>query len=156
MVCPNCGKTVTDDSMQFCPSCGFSFTQQPNQQYQPSQYGPQPYGQPGYPRKSGAIAVILSFFFAGLGQLYVGKIKRGIAFIVTFVILSVFSSVLTLNIDYNDINAVRGLLADGTFIIVILVSLGFWAYNIYDAYRQARKYNDASMRNDLARFLKGF
>jgi hypothetical protein len=91
-----------------------------------------------------------------VGQLYVGKIKRGVAFIVTFVLLSVFSSVLTLNIDPTDVNAVRGLLSNWTFIIVALVSVGFWLFNLVDAYRQARKYNDAVMRNDLPRFLKAF
>lgn len=142
--------------MQFCPACGFSFTQQMNQPYAPNQYGPQTYGYPGYPRKSTAIALILSFFFAGLGQLYVGKIKRGIAFIVTFIVLSVLSSVITLDVNYNDIDALNNLVTSPTFIAIMLVSLGFWAYNMFDAYRQARKYNDASVRNDLARFLKEF
>ncbi len=140
----------------FCPACGFSFTQQPNHPYPPVPYGQQQYGQPGYPHKSTAIALILSFFFAGLGQLYVGKIKRGIAFILAFVLLSVLSSVLTLNIEYNDVEAIRGLLSNGAFIAIMLVSLGFWLYNMYDAYRQARKFNDASVRNDLARFLRQF
>lgn len=88
--------------------------------------------------------------------MYVGKIKRGIAFILAFVLLSVLSSVLTLNIEYNDVEAIRGLLSNGAFIAIMLVSLGFWLYNMYDAYRQARKFNDASVRNDLARFLRQF
>ena len=160
MVCPNCGKTVTDDTMQFCPTCGFSFTQQTNRPYPPNQYGPPPYGYRPYPRKSAGIAVLLSFFFAGLGQLYVGKIKRGIAYIVTFIVLSVISTVITTvlakTMDYSDVASVNALIGNPTFIIISLVSLGFWLYNIYDAYRMAVKCNEASMRNDLARFQKEF
>ena len=156
MVCPNCGRTVTDPTMQFCPACGFSFVQQPNQPYPPNQYGPQPYGYQKPLRKSAAIAVILSFLIPGVGQLYVGKIKRGIAYIVTAIVLSVISSVITTSIDVNDINAVNDLVVSPAFIILALVSLGFWLFNMYDAYRVTKQYNEASMRNDLARFLKEF
>jgi TM2 domain-containing membrane protein YozV len=156
MVCPSCGKTVADESMQFCPACGYSFTNQPPQPYPPSPYGPQPYGQPAYPQKSVIIALILSFFIPGLGQLYIGKIKRGVAFIVTAVIISVFSSLLTMNIDYNDVEALKDLFTNPAFIAVMLASFGLWAFNMFDAYRQTKKYNDASMRNDLARFRKSF
>ena len=156
MVCPNCGKTVPDDTMQFCPACGFSFTQQPNQPYTSNQYGPQPYGYRGYARKSGAIALILSFFFAGLGQLYVGKIVRGIIYIVIYISLSAVSFMLTMSVDYSDIDALNNLVSNPLFIVITLASLGFWVYNMFDAYRLAKKYNDASMRNDLATFKKGF
>ena len=160
MVCPNCGRTVPDGTMLFCPSCGYSFTQQPNQPYAPNPYGPQPYGYRGYQRKSVAIAVILSFFFAGLGQLYVDKLKRGVSFIVTFIVLSIVSTVITTvianSIDYSDVSSLNSLFSNPAFLIITLVSLGFWLYNIYDAYRLAVKYNEASMRNDLARFRKEF
>jgi TM2 domain-containing membrane protein YozV len=142
--------------MQFCPACGFSFNQQPNQPYTTNQYGPQPYGPPAYPRKSVAVALVLSFFFAGLGQLYVGKILRGVVYIIIFVGLSAASFALTMNIDYNDLNAINNLVSSPLFIGVTLASLGLWAFNMYDAYRLAKKYNDASMRNDLPRFMKGF
>ena len=156
MVCPNCGKTVTDDTMVFCPACGFSFTQQPNQSYPSNQYGPQPYGYRAAPQKSAGIAFILSFIIPGVGQMYVGKIKRGIAYLVTYVVLSIISSLITMRLDYNDIQAVKDLIVSPLFIGIILVSLGFWAFNIYDAYRLAKKYNEASRHNDLARFLKEF
>jgi hypothetical protein len=160
MVCPNCGRTVPDDTMQFCPSCGFSFTQQPNQPYAPNPFGPQSYGYQGYQRKSVAIAVLLSFFFAGLGQLYVDKTKRAVSFIVTFIVLSIVSTVITTvivkSIDYSDVSSLNSLFSNPAFLIITLVSLAFWLYNIYDAYRLAVKYNEASMRNDLARFRKEF
>jgi TM2 domain-containing membrane protein YozV len=127
----------------------------------PSHYGTPPTGYLAYPRrKSVAIAVLLSFFFAGLGQLYVAKIKRGVAFIVSFIVLSVVSSVITTaiakSINYTDVEAVRNLVSNPAFIAITLVSLGFWVFNMYDAYRMANKYNEASMRGDLARFEKEF
>jgi TM2 domain-containing membrane protein YozV len=142
--------------MQFCPACGFSFTQQPNQPYAQNQYGPQPYGPQPYQHKSAAIALILSVLIPGLGQFYVGKIKRGIAFIATFVILTVMSTALTMSIDYSDINAIKDLIGNPAYIIISLVSFGFWLFNLFDAYRQTKKYNEASVRNDLPRFLKEF
>ena len=142
--------------MQFCPACGFSFTQQPNQPYTSNQYGPQPYGYPQHPRKSVAVALILSFFFAGIGQIYVGKVLRGIVYLAIYAALYAASFAMTLNLDYTDIDALRNLISSPGFIIVTLASLGFWAFNMFDAYRLAKKYNEASMRNDLATFMKGF
>ena len=160
MVCPNCGKTVPDDSMQFCPACGFSFNQQPNQSYAQSPYGPQPYGYQAPPHKSPGIAVLLSFFIPGLGQLYVSKLKRGISLIVTVIVLSVVSSVVTSvvakSLDFNDPNSVNNLVTNPAFIAITLVSLGLWLFGMYDAYRMAKKYNEAVAHNDLARFQKEF
>ena len=81
---------------------------------------------------------------------------RGIAYLVTYVILSIISSLITISIDYNDIQSVKDLGVSPLFIGIMLVSLGLWVFNIYDAYRLAKKYNEASRRNDLARFLKEF
>jgi len=156
MVCPNCGKTVTDDTMQFCPACGFSFNQQTYQPKAPNQYGPQPYGPPAYPRKSGVIALILSLFIPGLGQLYVNKILRGVVYLVLYFGLSAASLALTMNVDYTDINALNNLISSPPFIVVSLASVGIWMFSMFDAYRLAKKYNEASMRNDLARFKKDF
>jgi hypothetical protein len=156
MVCPNCGRTVTDETMQFCPSCGFSFTQQPNQPYAPNLYGQQPYGYRGYPRKSVAIAFILSFLIPGVGLLYIGKIPRGILYLIVLVALSAISYALTANIDVNDLDQLNRLTSDPEFIGVSLASIGVWAFGLYDTYRLTNKYNEASMRNDLGRFRKEF
>jgi hypothetical protein len=142
--------------MQFCPACGYTFTQQPNQTYGPNQYGPQPYGPPASPRKSMAIAFLLSFLIPGVGQLYVGKIPRGIVYIIILVALSAASFALTMNIDVNDIASINKVATDPWFIGVTLASLGVWAFNLYDIYRLVNKYNEAGMRNDLPRFLKEF
>jgi TM2 domain-containing membrane protein YozV len=159
MVCPSCGRTVTDPSMGFCPACGYSFAQQPSQPYQsyaPYQYGPQPYARPDYPRKSMVIAFLLSFLVPGVGQLYVGKVLRGIVYILTLIALAAASFVLTMNVDVNDVASINRAATDPLFILVTLASLGVWAFSLYDTYRLVNKYNEASMRNDLPRFLKDF
>jgi hypothetical protein len=109
-----------------------------------------------YPHKSVAIAFVLSFLIPGIGQIYVGKIKRGIVYILLLIILYAATSALTMNIDVNDVASVTKLISDPWFIGVTVASLGVWAFNLYDAFSQATKYNEASMRNDLARFLKKF
>ena len=63
---------------------------------------------------------------------------------------------LTMSVDYSNIDALNNLVSNPLFIIITLASLGFWVYNMFDAYRLVNKYNDASMRNDLATFKKKF
>jgi TM2 domain-containing membrane protein YozV len=144
--------------MGFCPACGYSLAQQPNQPYASNQYqyGPQPYGQPTYLRKSMVIAFLLSFLVPGVGQLYVGKIPRGIVYIVILVALATASFMLTMNVDVNDVASINRVATDPLFIGVTLASFGVWAFSLYDTYRLVNKYNEASMRNDLPRFLKEF
>lgn len=156
MVCPSCGRTVSDPTMGFCPACGYSFPQQPSQPNPSYQYGAQPYGPAAYPRKSMAIAVLLSFLIPGVGQLYVGKVPRGVLYLLVLVALTAASFVLTMNVDVNDVASINRAATDPLFIGVTLASLGMWAFSLYDTYRLVNKYNEASMRNDLPRFLKDF
>lgn len=66
-------------------------------------------------RKSSGIAVVLSFFIPGLGQIYNGQIGKGILFII-----------------------LSGILVLLMFVIIgIPLYLIFWVYNLYDAYRTA-------------------
>ena len=78
----------------------------------------------------------------------------------TFIVLSVISSVITSviakAIDFTDRNSINTLVTNPAFIAISLVSVGFWIFGMYDAYRMAKKYNEAVMHNDLARFQKEF
>ncbi|EQD29224.1 TM2 domain containing protein [mine drainage metagenome] len=65
--------------------------------------------------KSSGVAVVLSFFIPGLGQIYVGKIGFGILLI----ILGAISYALSF------------------FLIGIPFALLIWIYSMYDAYRTA-------------------
>jgi TM2 domain-containing membrane protein YozV len=67
-------------------------------------------------------AVVLSVIFPGLGQIYIGEKRRGIAFIVA------------------------GLILLGTFLIEIGLILYpiFLLINIFDAYRSAKRIKDVN------------
>lgn len=70
-------------------------------------------------RKSEGIAAVLSFVFVGLGQIYNGQIGKGILFVIIGIIL-VFTMI---------------------FLIGFILYPLFWIYNIYDAYRTAKRIN---------------
>jgi TM2 domain-containing membrane protein YozV len=72
------------------------------------------------PTKNPGVAVVLSFFIPGLGQIYNGQIMKGIIFII---LASIFGFLTVVLIGY------------------ILYPL-FWVYNLYDAYNTAREINE--------------
>lgn len=72
------------------------------------------------PKKNPGVAVLLSFFIPGLGQIYNGQIMKGIVFII---LASIFGFLTVVLIGY------------------ILYPL-FWIYNLYDAYNTAREINE--------------
>ncbi len=141
MYCPNCGTQIPDDSI-FCTSCGTristaasaaasptastpsSYTPPATTGMPPTQAAPQP-GYVNLPRKDPAIAAILSFFLSGLGQMYVGKVGRGLAILVVQIIL---------------------------FFTIIGIIIGFfiWIWAIYDAYKLAERYNYFVQQNGRA------
>ncbi len=71
------------------------------------------------PRKDPAIAAILSFFITGLGQIYAGKVGKGIGLLVG-VIVCIFLAFL---------------------LIPFFIAIGLWIYSIIDAYKTAERYN---------------
>jgi len=79
-------------------------------------------------RKNPGVAAILSFFWAGLGQIYNGQLAKGIGFIVLYA----FS------------------------VLLIFVLIGFiiapivWIIGIWDAYSTAKSYNERQLQNEMA------
>jgi TM2 domain-containing membrane protein YozV len=122
--CPKCGKEVTED-MNVCPYCGNplrigtvyqpTYQQPPYQTQQPST---------NYGTKSPGIGALLSFIIPGAGQLYAGRITRGLLF-------------LFLGIPFAVIVAVFFF----WLIFPIFLPFAFWVYNIYDAYQLCLEYN---------------
>ena len=139
MYCPNCGTETAPDS-EFCQKCGTNLNDgtkqacaQPNITY-------------ALPLKSTGIAAVLSFLFAGLGQVYVGKIARGIIFVCIGTCAGILSSILILSgiaIDANgEFNGfIMAYIAAG--IIILVAYLAFWIWQIFDAHKLANQYNDA-------------
>ena len=124
-VCPNCGATIPADAV-FCPNCGAKLapTPVPAQPVPPPAPTPQPAYQPGSQpapqavqpvnKKEPILALILSFIIPGLGQIYVGNVKKGIIFLIIAVILYIFTG---------------------------LIGIIFAIYTMYDAYKMAEIYN---------------
>jgi len=73
--------------------------------------------------KSAGIAVLLSFFITGLGQLYNHEISKGIIFLIVGILLNILSFL--------------------TGFILCVVLVPFWIYGMYDAYSRANHYNQA-------------
>lgn len=90
----------------------------------PASYQPQPAHPPSGPPvfyKNPAVAVVLSFFWAGLGQLYNGQIAKGIIFLTVY-----------------------GLCALSCYIIIGFVTTPIvWIIGMVDAYSSATRINQS-------------
>ena len=120
VICPNCGKNTPEG--KFCESCGASVQttqtfQQPVAQ-QPVYAAQQP-AAAMMQKKSAGVAVILSFFLPGLGQIYNGQIGKGIILIILSVVFWLLSSIVI-----------------GIPLYIIL-----WIYGMYNAYSTANQIN---------------
>lgn len=71
------------------------------------------------PPKNPGVSAVLSFFFTGLGQIYNGQLAKGLTFIAIAVLNVLLAFVL----------------------IGFLTGPVFWIYGMYDAYRNAERFN---------------
>lgn len=108
--CRNCGTRMGANS-ELCPDCG---TQQTRAE-PPSSRGKS---------KSPGLAALLSFLITGTGQIYLGRVGRGLAFLFGGIALSIF---------LGAIDPALSLLA----LLVALVSIG-------DAYALGKRINRTS------------
>ena len=124
--CPKCGKLVVEIA-NFCPNCGASLAQQ-TQPQQPQPLRPTfiPYVPPRQVvgAKNIWLATLLSFIITGSGQMYVGHVRRGLGILF-------FGIVLVLLLPEN----------------LLPLAVIYLIWNIYDAYRLAKKHNQELMRN---------
>lgn len=139
MYCPNCGTETAPDS-EFCQKCGTNLNEVAKQACAP------PNVTYALPLKSTGIAAVLSFLFTGLGQVYVGKIARGIIFVCVGACVGVLSTLLIFSgivIDSNMemIEYTMSYIAAGS--VIIIAYLAFWIWQIFDAHKLANQYNDA-------------
>jgi signal peptidase I len=77
------------------------------------------------------LAVVLSSFLAGIGQIYAGRKWRGIILILTVVALICFSiwSILSPKCDI--------LVSAGIYVAILII----WTWNLFDAHKCSRKAN---------------
>jgi TM2 domain-containing membrane protein YozV len=136
MYCGRCGNEMKDDQ-QFCDKCGQKLGEMKNPQYQIY-----------VKEKSAGVAAVLSFFIAGLGQLYVGKIQRGVIILIVYIMLGILSYALlfTMVTDIFNITEDTFSIDTGVFAVILLlgvISFIIWIWNIFDAYKLANEYNDS-------------
>lgn len=122
------------------------------QQYQqPPQYGPPQYQPAQYygKEKEGVLALVLSLIVPGLGQIYCGKILRGLMILILLPIayigimmLVVFGAMGGGMMNGND----SVFYFSGIMLVVWIVGLIIWIWQIVDAYRLAERYNEELRR----------
>ncbi|MCJ7638298.1 MAG: hypothetical protein MUO70_00185 [Euryarchaeota archaeon] len=77
-------------------------------------------------RKNPGVAAVLSFFWAGLGQIYNGQLAKGIGFMVLYA----FSVLLI-------------------FVLIgLLLAPIVWLIGMWDAYHTAQQYNERQLQNE--------
>lgn len=138
--CSKCGFQIGIAGAGFCPICGTNLmttasstlTIQPV--YVPPLFAPDPQGVYYLPQmivplrlKSTTIAAVLSLFFAGTGQIYTGRAARG---------LGIMALLSLIGFAGYSVYRLLGLL------LVIPYILGIFAWQVYDAYSLAKKYNE--------------
>jgi TM2 domain-containing membrane protein YozV len=77
-------------------------------------------------RKNPGVAAVLSFFWAGLGQIYNGQLAKGLLFMVAYAFCVLLIFVL---------------------IGIILVPI-LWIIGMIDAYTTAQRYNETQQQNE--------
>lgn len=107
--CPNCGMKVEMDTA-FCPQCGYKFVK--DNMESPTKFcqscgkkininaevcpycGVRVANVTSYAEKNVLLSAILSIIFPGLGQIYLGLNKKGISFIIAYIISAILIMLL--------------------------------------------------------------
>ena len=123
--CESCGARIREGD-KFCEQCGAIV---PGPAGVPQ--APGSFGEVAHPPKNPTLALVLSFFFSGLGQIYNGDTLKGVA--IYFGTLS------------------------GAFLFIV-PGIIVWIYGIYDAYTTAKKMNEGTVpyKETNTRFMIGF
>jgi hypothetical protein len=90
--------------------------------------------------KSSGLAAVLSFFWCGLGHVYIGRIGTGIILMLGYLVMLYFGFGLALG----------GVLfqTGGAFLlglIFLLIALVLWIFGMVDAYRTAERRNQQEL-----------
>lgn len=106
--------------------------------------------------KSSGVAIVLSFFWTGLGQLYAGRIPRGLMMMAATPLVWLLSFVGgcgtlgTMLIAAHETDASNA--ASGGAMSMLLAALGFgwWVWGMFDARSLCARHNDGLLKSNLA------
>jgi RNA polymerase subunit RPABC4/transcription elongation factor Spt4/TM2 domain-containing membrane protein YozV len=76
------------------------------------------------------LAIFVGIFLMGFGQIYAGRVGKGLGFLVAGLFLDIVSTLLILSWSY---------LVGG--ILISIVSFAIWLWQIFDARESVREYN---------------
>lgn len=96
---------------------------------------------------SPGVAAVLSFLFIGLGQIYCGRLGKGIALMFSGFVIGMFAVFGGALFGWRATGTVSGV--QGGEAVGYLVILGFWIFNIFDAYATASNDNGSAADLDL-------
>ena len=103
--------------MNICPHCGNSLKVMPEQREIDG-------SRVAIGTKNSGLAAVLSLIIPGLGQMYAGRIGRGLLFLFIVVPMTVIIAMFFF-----------------WLFVPLFLPLGFWIWNIYDAYNICNAYN---------------
>lgn len=115
MYCTKCG-SYNENGSRFCSSCGQPLDGAMTGSFNRVQVF----------QKSMGIAILLSLFIPGAGQMYTGKVARGLIVLVLSIVFLM------------------------TYILAI-VSLVLWIYSLVDSYNLVKSWNEQLDRNPYTR-----
>lgn len=116
----------------------YSYYQNPPYQYQP--------GAPRVEKKEPVVTVLLSFLLPGLGQIYAGKLGRGLIVMVVYFLLTILFTLVFLAMGlWGGIGSWSWMPSSEAFFAWMAVSsivlLVYYIWQIYDAYKCAMAFN---------------
>ncbi|MCL2785954.1 MAG: hypothetical protein FWD81_01855 [Methanomassiliicoccaceae archaeon] len=117
MFCSRCGNEV--ENQAFCDKCGNRIDGADGGATQQTQQRQEVYRRD----KSDGLAAVLSLLIPGAGQIYVGKIGRGIGLLVLAIVIASLALLFF------------------WLIVPLIFYVIFWIWNIFDAYNLAKEYN---------------
>jgi TM2 domain-containing membrane protein YozV len=132
--CKNCG-TQYSEGTKFCSNCGAALE---------GAVVAAPVAAVAVSKKDAGVAALLAglvgLFLFGIGHFYVGKIGRGVVFLVVGIIVKIGLAFFWLA-GMVELMFVGAGAAFGLLILIALLNLGLWIWQIYDAYALAKRYN---------------
>jgi len=121
--CSNCGAPTTPLT-ELCVKCGARVVGRAHQATQKEMKGNKSVG------IATCLAIFVGLFLFGFGQIYAGRVGKGLAFLFAGLIIDITATLLILSWSF---------LVGG--ILLSIVSFGIWLWQIFDARESVREYN---------------